>query len=115
MRTPPEDLTSAARIREAALRLFADRGPDGVTVRQVAAAAGVSPALVVRRYGSKDGLRDAVDGHVAAIFEAMLAQLARVPDGPFSPAALPTLAGSVSRYLPEGSAVPGTCPGRDPA
>jgi AcrR family transcriptional regulator len=107
MRTPIGDLTSAARIREAALRLFAERGPDAVTVRQVAAAAGVSPALVIRSYGSKDGLRDAVDGHVAAIFEAMLAQLARVADGPFSPAALPTLADSVSRHLPEGSAVPG--------
>ena len=59
------DLTAKATIRNAALRLFADRGPDAVTVRQVAAAAGVSPALVMHHFGSKAGLRESVDDHVA--------------------------------------------------
>ncbi|MEP7368844.1 MAG: helix-turn-helix domain-containing protein, partial [Dermatophilaceae bacterium] len=57
------DLTARANIRNAALRLFADRGQDSVTVREIAAAAGVSPSLVVHHFGSKDGLRAAVDAH----------------------------------------------------
>ena len=46
------DLTAKAVIRNTALRLFAERGPDGVSVREIAAAAGVSPALVIHHYGS---------------------------------------------------------------
>src|SRR2546423_15267855 len=69
------DLTSKAVIRNAALRLFAERGHDAVSVRGIAAAAGVSPALVVHHFGSKDGLRAAVDEHVGAIFDGFLAAL----------------------------------------
>jgi AcrR family transcriptional regulator len=70
------DLTTRALIREAALRLFALHGPDAVTVRQIAAAAAVSPALVVHHYGSKQGLRSAVDDHVAGVFDALFAEFA---------------------------------------
>jgi hypothetical protein len=38
-----------------ALRLFGNHGPDAVTLRDIAAAAGVSPALVVRHYGPRMG------------------------------------------------------------
>ncbi len=69
------DRTARAAIRDAALALFAERGPDAVTVREIATAAGVSPALVLHHYGSKDGLRSAVDAHAAAAFDAMLEQL----------------------------------------
>ena len=68
----PGDLTAKATIRNTALRLFADRGPDAVTVRDVAAAAGVSPGLVMHHFGSKAGLREAVDEHVAHSFDAVL-------------------------------------------
>ena len=99
---PTDDRTARARIRDEALALFADRGPDAVTLRDVATAAGVSPALVVKHYGSKDGLHRAVDAHVTGVFEAMLAQVT-------DPAAaeLPTLAEAITRLLPAGSAVPG--------
>lgn len=55
------DLTAAATIRDAAMELFAERGFAGVTVRDIAAAAAVSPALVIHHYGSKVGLKNAVD------------------------------------------------------
>ncbi len=58
-----EDLTARARIRDAALRLFAERGIGGVSVRDIAGAAGVSPGLIRHHFGSKDGLRDACDSH----------------------------------------------------
>jgi TetR/AcrR family transcriptional regulator, regulator of cefoperazone and chloramphenicol sensitivity len=67
------DLTGKANIRNAALRLFAERGHDAVTMREIAAAAGVSPALVVHHFGSKDGLRAAVDGYAAHAFDALFA------------------------------------------
>lgn len=104
MHSLPDDRTARARIRDEALRLFGARGAAGVTVRDIAAAAGVSPALVVRHYGSKDGLRDAVDDHVLRVFGAMLAPVV-APAG-FDPAALPSLAELVSTHLPADSAVP---------
>ncbi|WP_405956552.1 TetR/AcrR family transcriptional regulator [Streptomyces phaeochromogenes] len=58
------DLTGRARLREAALELFAERGFEATSTRAVAAAAGLSPALVTRHFGSKQGLREAVDEHV---------------------------------------------------
>ncbi|MFD9869943.1 TetR/AcrR family transcriptional regulator [Streptomyces niveus] len=58
------DLTGRARLRDAALELFAERGFEATSTRAVAAAAGLSPALVTRHFGSKDGLRAAVDEYV---------------------------------------------------
>jgi AcrR family transcriptional regulator len=58
-----EDLTARARIRDAALRLFAERGIDGATVRDIAKAAGVSAGLVRHHFGSKEALRDACDSY----------------------------------------------------
>ena len=78
VRIADDDLKAAAVIREAAMQLFADRGAAAVTVREIAAAAGVSPGLVMHHYGSKDGLKDAVDRRAAAFFEEMLGELARI-------------------------------------
>ncbi len=61
------DKTARARIRDAALELFGRQGFDKATIRAIARRAGVSPALVVHHYGSKDRLRQAVDDHVAAV------------------------------------------------
>src|SRR3954447_23106298 len=57
------DLTGRARIRDAAIRRF---GVDGfqASVRAIATDAGVSPALVIHHFGSKDALRAACDEHV---------------------------------------------------
>ncbi|BCJ44073.1 TetR family transcriptional regulator [Actinoplanes ianthinogenes] len=55
------DLTARARIRDAAITLFAERGIAGATIRDIAQAAGVSSGLLRHHFGSKDGLRDACD------------------------------------------------------
>ncbi|ANZ43297.1 transcriptional regulator [Lentzea guizhouensis] len=60
------DLTARARIRDAALARFGTDGVAGTSVRAVAADAGVSPALVVHHFGSKEGLRQACDDYVLA-------------------------------------------------
>jgi AcrR family transcriptional regulator len=43
-------------LLDAALELFRERGVDAVTVADIAAAAGVAPATIYRRFGDKDGL-----------------------------------------------------------
>jgi AcrR family transcriptional regulator len=58
------DLTAAARIRDAAIEQFGERG-FGVGLRAIAEAAGVSAALVIHHFGSKEGLRKACDDYVA--------------------------------------------------
>jgi AcrR family transcriptional regulator len=47
------------RIREAATLLFSARGLDGVSVREIAAAAEVSVAMIQHSFGGKDGLYQA--------------------------------------------------------
>jgi AcrR family transcriptional regulator len=104
MSSAPDDRTTRAVIRDEALRLFAGRGPDAVTVRQIAAAARVSPGLVIHHFGSKDGLREAVDAHVLAMFGAMLTEL--TTGDLYEPGAAGSLAEAVVKYLPPGSPVP---------
>ncbi|BBY02059.1 TetR/AcrR family transcriptional regulator [Mycobacterium seoulense] len=58
------DLTAAARIRDAAIEQFGEQG-FGVGLRAIAEAAGVSAALVIHHFGSKDGLRKACDDYIA--------------------------------------------------
>jgi len=53
--TPPRPATKDA-IREAAAKLFPVGGYAGTSVRDIASAAGVDPALVIRHYGSKENL-----------------------------------------------------------
>jgi AcrR family transcriptional regulator len=61
------DLTARARIRDAAIARFAADGVSGTSVRAIAGDAGVSAALVIHHFGSKDALRVACDQHVAAL------------------------------------------------
>ncbi|WP_448073143.1 TetR family transcriptional regulator [Georgenia yuyongxinii] len=59
------DLTARARIRDAAIRRFAADGMN-VSLRGVAADAGVSAGLILHHFGSRAGLRAACDDHVLA-------------------------------------------------
>ncbi|MEE3067524.1 MAG: TetR family transcriptional regulator [Actinomycetota bacterium] len=58
------DLTAAARIRDAAIEQFGQHG-FGVGLRSIAEAAGVSAALVIHHFGSKEGLRKACEDYIA--------------------------------------------------
>jgi AcrR family transcriptional regulator len=61
-----EDLTARARIRDAAIDLFAERGIGPATIRDIAQAAGVSSGLLRHHFGSKEGLRQACDEYAMA-------------------------------------------------
>jgi AcrR family transcriptional regulator len=64
MRSVPDDRTAIARIRDAAIAQWGESGFN-VGLRSIAEAAGVSAALVIHHFGSKDGLRKACDDYVA--------------------------------------------------
>ena len=73
-----EDMTTKARIRDAAIERFPRDGYKGTTVRAVAADAGVSPALVVHHFGSKERLHQACDEHVLrSLTETKIAAMER--------------------------------------
>ena len=46
-----------AALRRSAAQLFASKGPDGVSLREIAQAAGVNHGLIHRHFGSKEALR----------------------------------------------------------
>jgi TetR/AcrR family transcriptional regulator, regulator of cefoperazone and chloramphenicol sensitivity len=71
---PTADLTARARIRDAAMRLFADQGGKATTIRAVAEQAGVAPGLVSHHFGSKQGLRDACDDYVLDYLRQIIKQ-----------------------------------------
>lgn len=66
------DLTGRARIRNAALELFAARGIGGTSMRQVADRAGVTVGLVTHHFGTKESLRKAVDDYVIERYTEVL-------------------------------------------
>jgi AcrR family transcriptional regulator len=106
-RRSEDDLTARAAIRNAALGLFADDGPDAVSVRRIATTAGVSPALVLHHFGSKAGLREAVDRYVAGQLDELLTDdgAAEVADT-FAHGAPASFAEIFARVFPPGSPVP---------
>lgn len=67
------------RLIKVAMRLFADKGYDGITVRDISAAADVSVGLINHHFGSKEGLREAVDQHFIGQFEEVLAEQRPAP------------------------------------
>lgn len=65
---------SRARILWQARRHFAEHGYEGATIRNIARDAGIDPSMVMRYYGSKEGLLAA-----AASFDLRLPDLAKIP------------------------------------
>jgi AcrR family transcriptional regulator len=104
-----EDLTARARIRDAAIYLFAERGIAGTTVRDIAAQAGVSPGLLRHHFGSKEALREACDGYVLDRIVKIKEELVlegKVADPAFLPSVHPAIVQLykyVTRALLDGS------------
>ena len=110
------DLTSRARIRNAGLHQFATTGFAGTPLRAIASEAGVAIGLISHHFGSKDGLRAAVESWIvdqfaAAITEADAAAPDSVADTAGRDAAVaqmlktnPLIVGYLRRELLEGSA-----------
>lgn len=70
-----QDLTAKARIRNAALELFAVLGEEGTSMRRIAADAGVTVGLIVHHFGTKDRLREEVELHVVEQFAEAIASV----------------------------------------
>lgn len=104
-----EDLTARARIRDAAIRLIAERGTDATTVRDIAREAGVSPGLVRHHFGSKEALREACDAYAlerAMKIKEELVVEGKVANPSFLPSVHPTIVllyKYVTRALLDGS------------
>ena len=84
---PRDGAATRAKIEREALRLFAEKGVDGATIRDLAQAVGVADAALYRYFGSKEQIASdlfrshygALAGKIAAIAERKLpfAQTAR--------------------------------------
>ncbi len=74
-RATVDDLTAKARIRNTALDLYAKHGEDRISLRAIAAEAGVAVGLVQHHFKTKAGLRDAVDQLVVDYFANALADV----------------------------------------
>jgi AcrR family transcriptional regulator len=74
-RATDDDLTAKARIRNTALDLFSRYGEDRVSLRAIAAEAGVTLGLVQHHFKTKAGLRDAVDRLAVDYFSSALADV----------------------------------------
>jgi AcrR family transcriptional regulator len=65
-----DGVATRARIEKEALRLFAERGVEGATIRDIAQAVGVADAALYRYYPSKDAIaRDIFSRHYAELAE----------------------------------------------
>ncbi|MCV7192103.1 TetR/AcrR family transcriptional regulator [Mycolicibacterium brumae] len=90
-----DDLTAAARIRDAAIDQFGRHG-FGVGVRAIATAAGVSPGLVNHHFGSKEGLRAACDNYVIETVRAAKSETMQTHD----PAAWLAAVAEIEEFAP---------------
>lgn len=68
----PNDLTSRARIRNAALHQFAVNGFAGTPLRAIASEAGVAIGLIGHYFGSKEGAREGVESWIVGLFASAL-------------------------------------------
>jgi AcrR family transcriptional regulator len=95
MRSASNDRTATARIRDAAIDQWGQHGFN-VGLRSIAEAAGVSAALVIHHFGSKEGLRKACDDAIAEEIRVAKSESITTPD----PAAWFAQMAEIDSYAP---------------
>jgi len=70
--SPTQTRDARERIQHAAHQLFAERGPDEVTMSEVAVAAGVARATVFNHFGSKRALIESMTEGVLDLYHDLL-------------------------------------------
>ncbi len=79
--TPSRADMAKSRLLEAGLQCFADRGPDGVTIREIARLAGQNSASITYYFGGKEGLYRAVLEAVMRFFRSQVMEAQSAWDG----------------------------------
>lgn len=79
----PEPVATRDKILDVAESLFARKGYDGTTIKQIGGGSGLNPALIYYYFDGKEGLYKAV---LQRFFDTVLAQGAAVLDGTVPPA-----------------------------
>ena len=74
----PEPVATRDKILDVAESLFARKGYDGTTIKQIGGGSGVNPTLIYYYFDGKEGLYKAV---LQRFFDTVLAQGAAVLDG----------------------------------
>ena len=77
---PASDLTTRARIRNAAIACFAEHG-FAASFREIASRTGVSPGLITHHFGSKKALRTECDAEVLRRYRALKSSSVADPSG----------------------------------
>ena len=72
--TPSRADMAKSRLLEAGLQCFADRGPDGVSIREIARISGQNSASIAYYFGGKEGLYRAVLEAVTRFFRAQVVE-----------------------------------------
>jgi TetR/AcrR family transcriptional regulator, regulator of cefoperazone and chloramphenicol sensitivity len=99
-----DDLTARVRIRDAALKHFAEDGYERTTIRAIARTAGVSHGMLRHHFGSKIDLRAGCDEYVFQVLHRLNTVFLNMPN-----ATVPSLQSSkplwryAARTLAEGS------------
>jgi AcrR family transcriptional regulator len=93
------DLTARARIRDAAIEVFAREGFEA-PFRSIATVAGVSPALITHHFGAKAALRAECDAEVLRRYHALKSEAVAGPSAYlFDKLAIPGPAANVLVYM----------------
>lgn len=100
----PARKEAAGRIVEAAGRLFSERGYEGVSIRDIAAAAGISKANVFHHFANKDELYAAVLDCCAEPLRQLLGGLPARP-GPAEQVLAETIHGHLEHMLEHPAAI----------
>lgn len=78
--TPSRADLAKGKLLEAGLRCFADRGPEGVTIREIARLSGQNSAAITYYFGGKEGLYRAVLDAVMRFFKGQVLEAEKIRD-----------------------------------